>query len=79
MAIVRQLLFQVAWGGYRLENRYVASADNGLACALSRGDLAAFRRWWPDAAADVTPLPEGWAAFARDPALDTHDLTSVRL
>lgn len=79
MAVIRQLLFRAACGGYRLVIRYVSSAENGPADSLSRGDLTAFRRRWPGAASQPTPLPAGWADCVRDPVAGACHLTGVRL
>ena len=44
MAVIRQLLFRAACGGYRLFIRHVSGVENGPADSLSRGDLESFRR-----------------------------------
>ena len=79
MAVIRHLLFRAACGGYHLEIRYVRSADNGPADALSRGDRVTFRKCVPGAAPWPAPLPEGWAECVADPVGAAHRLTGVYL
>ena len=78
MAVIRQLLFRAACGGYRHVILHVRGVDNAAADALSRGNVAAFRRLLPDAAARPAPSPTG-GRHTRDPARAAHLLTGVRL
>ena len=79
MAVIRQLLFRAACGGYRLVIKHLRGRENGPADALSRGDLSSFRRLMPDAASRPTPLPKGWVECVSDPVGAAHALTGVRL
>ena len=79
MCILRHLLFRAALGGYHLEIRHVPGRENGPADALSRGDLAAFRRFCPQAHTSPSPLPRGWEECVRDPVGGTPLLTGVQL
>ena len=79
MAVIRQLLFRAACGGYTLDIRFVAGVENGPADALSRGDMDRFRRLVPGAGPVPSPLPQGWIECVADPVASSHVLTGVRL
>ena len=77
MAAVRHLLFVAALRGFTLEVRFVGTADNGPADALSRGDLQRFRRLRPETHEEPDDLPAGATAYMRTPDAGPGPLTGV--
>ena len=79
MALLRQLLVWTASQGFAVSIEYVATKENGAADALSRLDLARFRRLRPQAVECPVRLPLCVQAYLCDPSQGAHLLTGYRL
>ena len=79
MSLLRHLLFAAALQNFSLEVRFVPTHQDGPADALSRGDIARFRRLRPLASQHPDPTPSGLSAYLAAPDAGPEPLTGYRL